>query len=473
MSSLPTISLFSDRPEVTQRPTSFLVSIAAHAGAIALLSVGIIYSPKINDSAVTRKYALRHIDMHTEKEESHHSPSQGVSYPRSTSAPKPGPEAKVHHPAPGDKPGVERAVLRQTVAADKGPQTLIQPDIMEPLQLKIETPVPTVVIWTPKVELAKKVVAPLPEPATAADVKPSIKPPNDEINLGDLGISSSLTPTDRLPVFPSTTAPMVVHGPKLVQMAPVTATQTKQAPTPTAVMSISDLRMADGTATLPPVNQSALQNDTGMLAPGVASSGNVGNHPGGVGIDARTGDGGAVATVTGARSGNQPASGDGAGNDAFTSEHFTLPKNGEFGAVIVGASLQEKYPEMSAVWNNRVAYTVYLHVGLQKSWILQYSLPRNGDAAAAGNITRLEAPWPYNIVRPNIASGAFNADAILVHGFVNQSGHFEQLGLAFPPEFREAQFVLDALNQWQFRPAVQNGQTERVEVLLIIPEEDQ
>jgi len=139
----------------------------------------------------------------------------------------------------------------------------------------------------------------------------------------------------------------------------------------------------------------------------------------------------------------------------------------------VGASLQEKYPEMSAVWNNRVAYTVYLHVGLQKSWILQYSLPRNGDAAAAGNITRLEAPWPYNIVRPNIAPGAFNADAILVHGFVNQGGRFEQLGLAFPPEFREAQFVLDALNQWQFRPAVQNGQTERVEVLLIIPEEDQ
>jgi hypothetical protein len=56
---------------------------------------------------------------------------------------------------------------------------------------------------------------------------------------------------------------------------------------------------------------------------------------------------------------------------------------------------------------------------------------------------------------------------------VNQNGRFEQLALAFPPEFREAQFVLDALNQWQFRPATQNGQIERVEILLIIPEEDQ
>jgi hypothetical protein len=31
--------------------------------------------------------------------------------------------------------------------------------------------------------------------------------------------------------------------------------------------------------------------------------------------------------------------------------------------------------------------------------------------------------------------------------------------------------VLDALQQWQFRPAAQNGQSERVEVVLIIPEQ--
>jgi hypothetical protein len=31
--------------------------------------------------------------------------------------------------------------------------------------------------------------------------------------------------------------------------------------------------------------------------------------------------------------------------------------------------------------------------------------------------------------------------------------------------------VLDSLAQWQFRPAKQNGQNIKVEVLLIIPEE--
>ena len=58
----------------------------------------------------------------------------------------------------------------------------------------------------------------------------------------------------------------------------------------------------------------------------------------------------------------------------------------------------------------------------------------------------------------------------MVHGFVNQSGRFESLAIAFPEEFAQASLVLDALRQWQFRPAMQNGQIARVEVLLIIPE---
>src|SRR5208337_2085194 len=145
-------------------------------------------------------------------------------------------------------------------------------------------------------------------------------------------------------------------------------------------------------------------------------------------------------------------------------------RDGQFGAVVVGASLDQKYPEASGILSGRLAYTVYLHLGLARSWILQYSLPRSEDAAAAGNVTRLEAPWPYNIVRPNIASGDLNADALMVHGFVNQAGRFEGLAIVFPPDFPEAEFVLEALQQWQFRPAMQNAQAVKVEVLLIVPE---
>jgi hypothetical protein len=461
------ISLFSERPEPSQRPSSFVVSILAHAAAVALLSLGIIYTPEFKDPVASKRYTVRHLDLHAEKEPPRQSSAKGIAYP--------GPHAEAPPKAqPGEKPASHPAVMRLTANAEKGPQTLVQPDIPDPVKATIEMPVPTVVIWTPKRELVKTLVAPLPEKATASDVKPSVKAPNEEVNLGDVGISSTNMPTAGLPVLPTTTSPLVVHGPNMVQLAPVTTSQKAAMPTPTAVMSISDLRMPDGTATLPPLNQTAEQSESGILAPGQASAGPKSNHPGGAGNDVASGNSGDGNGVAGERSGTRPGDGAGSGaDDRLSTERFTLPRNGQFGAIVVGASLEEKFPEMSGIWNDRLAYTVYLHVGLQKSWIMQYSLPRNSEAAQSGNITRLEAPWPYNIVRPNLAPGNFNSDAILVHGFVNQEGRFESLGLAFPPEFHQAQFVLDALAQWQFRPAVQNGQTERVEVVLIIPEEEE
>lgn len=463
MSSSRTITLFSERPEVTQRPASFLVSILAHGVAVALVSFGIIYTPVINEHLVGRHYTIRQLDLHTPKEQTHQAASKGLAYP--------GPHSDVHKPESGQKPAAHEAVLRQTADAAKGIQTLIQPDIPDPVKIAEETPVPTVVIWSPKKEPVKVLVAPLPEKATASDVKPSMKAPNQEIDLGDLSISSTDKPTNRMPVFPTTTSPLVVHGPNMVQLAPVTASQASAQPTPTAVMSISDLRMPDGTATLPPVNQTATQNESGILAPGQASAGHTSKQAGGVGADEASGDSGEPDGVAGKHSGTRAGLGVGSGDDGLTTVQFSLPRNGEFGAVVVGASLQEKFPEMSAIWNDRVAYTVYLHVGLTRSWILQYSLPRSSEASQSGNIARLEAPWPFNIVRPNLGADAFNSDAILVHGYVNQAGRFESLSLAFPPGFLQAQFVLDALNQWQFRPAARDGQIEKVEVLLIIPEE--
>ena len=120
-----------------------------------------------------------------------------------------------------------------------------------------------------------------------------------------------------------------------------------------------------------------------------------------------------------------------------------------------------------------MAYTAYLHVGLTKNWILQYALMRSSDAAPVDVVGRLEAPWPYDIVRPNLMSRDLNADALLIHGFLNQAGRLESLAIAFPSGFRYASFVLHALRQWQFRPALQNGHATAVEVLLIIPDESE
>jgi hypothetical protein len=157
--------------------------------------------------------------------------------------------------------------------------------------------------------------------------------------------------------------------------------------------------------------------------------------------------------------------------DPATITHITLPRDGQFGVVVVGSTLAEQYPETVGLWSGRLVYTVYLHVGAGKSWILQYSLPPAAQAAGAANGARPDAPWPYDIVRPRFDPDDFTSDALMVHGFVNAAGHFERLALVFPTEFAKSKFLLSALQQWEFRPARQNGQVAAVEVLLIIPEE--
>jgi len=58
----------------------------------------------------------------------------------------------------------------------------------------------------------------------------------------------------------TTTAPLVVRGPELLQMAPVTTVASSEQPIAAAVMSLSDLRMTEGSVTLPPVNETGLFN---------------------------------------------------------------------------------------------------------------------------------------------------------------------------------------------------------------------
>jgi hypothetical protein len=219
-------------------------------------------------------------------------------------------------------------------------------------------------------------------------------------------------------------------------------------------------------------------------APG-KTSGNGNDNPAseqtGIGAGA-----GSVAPKTTAAAGAGPVAQNGAvaglnaGSDAGSSlggetstsvTHIALPKDGQFGVVVVGSSLVEQYPETVGIWSGQLVYTVYLHVGLRKNWILQYSVPRTEEAAAGGNVARPEAPWPYDILRPHLSPNDYNSDAIMVHGFVNSAGRFERLTLAFPSGFAQAKFVLEALQHWQFRPARQNGQIAAVEILLIIPEE--
>jgi hypothetical protein len=413
-----------------------------------------------------------------------------------------------------------------------------------------------------------RIAPPAPQQASSATVKPSLAQPNHEQTLADVRVSSALPATLQAAIQPATTSPLVVHAPDPAQKLPETASKQHQAPTPTAVVSITPVKMVDGTIALPAANQTAAtspvpgrptpdrpnpvsDSGTGKGKSGsgsadhsaIKSALNAPQQSTGSSPAAQTGskgsaaipkpsspnkDAGASREIASARDGTGSASpaaksgpapgagsarpdasgssgvktassgsmsgdaspntsdarsaaksdarsdgnsgdksGSGAGSgDSASEAKISFPKDGHFGAVVIGASLEDEYPETQGVWNDRLAYTVYLHVGLARNWILQYALTRAADPEPT---QRPDAPFPYDITRPHLAPGELNSDALLVHGFVNTSGKFEQLSVAFPPDFGQANFILTALQKWQFRPAMQQGQPIKVEVLLIIP----
>ena len=471
MTSSPTVTLFTQQYDPSRRPATLLASALIHAAVIALISFGILYTP-VSARVVTERYTVRNLDLHTPDEQMARA-ARGAPNPAARQ------EARALASA-----GKSAPALRQTVHARPAAQTLVQPDLAAQLAQTEAIPVPQVLIWTPRRELTKRIVAPKPEQPTASEVRPSLDAPDQEVNLTDVEIASSKLPAQKLAILPSTTSPIVVHGKTPVQLPPSTVSQAAEQPTPTALLSLSDLRMKDGTAILPPVNETASADTPGELTPGAGKGAGAQGQgaSGGKGVQSGTapgtGDPSAAANASapqgqpdGAAAGPAQGADTGSGQgENVASTEITLPKNGQFSAVVVGDALEDEFPEMAGVWSGRMAYTVYLHVGLARSWILQYSLPRDADADVAGNVSHLEAPWPYNIVRPNLAPGAIDADALLVHGFVNRSGRFEALSIVFPQACPQSQFVLKSLQQWQFRPASENGQIARVEVLLIIPE---
>jgi hypothetical protein len=229
MKSSRTITLFSESRDIGPRSTSFAASVLFHCIAASLLSFGVMYTPRLDTRAIAERYTVRNIDLETPEQRAQRDARKNVRYPGPRKPESP-PKAKL---AAG-KPTPQPPLLRQIAKAQKGPQTLVQPDLPAQLTLKQEVPVPTIVIWSPKKADVKTVIAPQPEKATAADVKPMPDPPNLEaVDLSNMSIAA-VQPfrSPKLPTPPSTTSPVAIHAPDRVQMAPATVSQPTAATNP-------------------------------------------------------------------------------------------------------------------------------------------------------------------------------------------------------------------------------------------------
>jgi hypothetical protein len=463
--SYSTITIFSDHTDLSQRSTSFAVSLLIHSFAFGVLFFGLIYTPRIVNGPESERYIVRQLVLRTPSSKMQrslgtymHPDSQGSASAALSAA---------------DAIAAYLQATRKIENAAAESHILFQPEIRSHLMPLHETLIPSFIIWMPSSVQVKDIVAPFATKPRTADVSPSVSSPNEELRAANLAIRSTDHPvSDRQPL-PGTSSPVRVQDPDLVRMTPLTVAQVSDKSTPAAVMSLSDLRMTDGAAILPPTNQTAVSKTQDASTQSQATNSSTDNeHSTGRAGVTQTNQGSIdkpVAHGLGTARGNGDAFGQGS---QLSATLVTLAKNGHFEAVVVGASLEDQFPAMEGFWNGRLLYTAYLHVGLAHSWILQYSLPRSDTAASAGSLARLESPWPYSIVRPDLAPASINAEALLIKGFISQEGRFEALSLIFPPSFPLAQFVLNCLRQWQFRPAFQNGQPARVEVLLIIPDSE-
>jgi hypothetical protein len=368
--------------------------------------------------------------------------------------------------------------------------TIVQPDI-PPNQLISKAKLPSLLVWSAQRPKLQLVTPPQPQMLALNNTRPVLTRPTPETHLSDVPITS--TPfQSRLPMpSPSSASPVVVSGARVGDLIPESTSKTSLQPSSAAMMSISDEEMAKGTIALPAVNQTGAGREDGAMKPGKAGNssqsgkGEQNNVGAAQGTQLSQGAAGNTPGPAGSRAGNGPGNGGNAGTSNGTGgsgggggqgtepsfTRITLPQNGQYGVVVVGSTLADEFPETSRLWGGRLVYSVYLHVGLSRSWILQYSLAQKVEAANAGSTKSIEAPWPTYIVRPSGSPANINADALMVHGYVNEAGHFEQLALVFPSEFTQTRLLLQALEQWKFRPAKHNGQLAKVEVLMIIPED--
>jgi hypothetical protein len=450
-----------------------------------LLYLGLNQPQKVDSRSLTQRYAVRVMELHMQE-------------PRIQRFIQPPPFNPLQQPStqPLASSGSQEIAAAARIPANFIPQkqavqTLIQPDAPHDLVIPHEIPLPQVFAWSAPDPAVRKIVQPAPQTVVKIDVPPSIDLPNQEMRVADIKISSTVFDAKTPMPLPSKTSPVSAQAPQKTQQIPQTASKTTGQPTPASVISASKIQLQEGTVTLPMVNEVAAAPFTGSLTPGESKSlsqslsqnmsqpsrGKTDGKENTAGVGQSSGNqtGNVAATAAPQQGGGtgQPGGVDvsvTSGGAQRTVVHITLPKDGKFGVVVVGSSVADDYPEIGNMWSGRLAYTVYLHVGVAKNWILQYSLPRLQGAVSAGNVARPDAPWPYDITRPSIDADT-NTDAIMVHGFVNASGRFEQLAVVFPTELAEAKFLLRALQQWQFRPALQNGHATPVEVLLIIPDQ--
>jgi hypothetical protein len=149
------------------------------------------------------------------------------------------------------------------------------------------------------------------------------------------------------------------------------------------------------------------------------------------------------------------------------------PVNGNFDVVILQSVSRDDLPEVGGNLSGNPVYTVYLKVGDEREWLLEYCIPTNVTRSSPYQVNiddsgAVSAPYPVTTVIPKNVVELPHPRHIVLHGLLSTAGVFRDITGpdAESPLVRE---VLPLLREWQFRPALRDRVPVEVEVLLIIP----
>lgn len=530
-------ALFGAVPYRTGIGGSFFLSVSAHAAVIWLAFSNLHFLPALHDYApeIRRARVLELsvpisapiIPRASEAVRTEASSRRGSSQARSRAADLEAVAASSVPAASADGPNRKFQMPPQVKQPPPMP-TLVQVDLPPTLDLHQELRVPALAILAEANQrrIAKPFVAPPERKKTVEipkDVTLDLRPPVIEIRAGRTKTPDFLARVS--PVLPppvGATAPVV--GERQPAESRQAATVTGEAPSePVTVISMPDRPIpAASSIVLPALNQvgptnsgsgqSGLGNGNRSTAqqtrgegagiaangsgkPGAAASGGsdsqavalrgggkagdgAGDSPSGRDSGIEGGKGGVSLHGPGAGSASS-GTGTGTAGNALSAgiqtpvARVVRPREGNYEVAVVQSS--GGVPGTAGLLNGRPVYSVYLSVGTQRDWILQYCLPRTETRSTApsntvqiASIAPVSAPYVFLILRPSIHFRPGTRYGF-IHGFVNESGRLEQLTEAGEPAIDDVATLVAKLAEWEFRPASKDGQPTKVEVLLCIP----
>jgi hypothetical protein len=150
------------------------------------------------------------------------------------------------------------------------------------------------------------------------------------------------------------------------------------------------------------------------------------------------------------------------------------PANGNFDVVVMQSAAREDLPGAASMLTGSPVYTIYLNVGEQKEWLMEYCVPGRDNKQAspyqinvddAGSIT---PPYPISTVIPEGIRAWQAVKHIVLSGLLTAGGSLQITGPSNAGNSSMNQLVA-LVSQWVFRPALRNNKAIDLEFVLVIP----